>query len=61
SHLYELTMLKDFKIDGKVINTEYSRYETPYVTAKRKPEELFIQYQQKMLYLNFNQMIREEK
>lgn len=60
-HLYELKMLKDFKIDGKVIDTEYSRYETPYVHAKRKPEELTIAYMNKRLYLNFNQMIREEK
>ncbi|MBU1143833.1 MAG: hypothetical protein KKH92_09360 [Firmicutes bacterium] len=60
-HLYELNMLGDFKIDGNRINTEYSRYETPYVNAKRKPEELLISYKNKKLYLNFYQMIREEK
>ncbi len=60
-HLYELTMLGDFKIDRNIVNTEYSRYETPFVNAKRKPDELLISYENKKLHLNFNQMIREEK
>ncbi len=53
-----LTYRKRFMVNDEIINTEYKRYETPYVTAERKPEELVIEYEGKGLYLNFKDRIR---
>lgn len=53
-----LTYRKRFMVNDEIINTEYKRYETPYVTAERKPEELTIEYEGKGLYLNFKDRIR---
>ncbi|MDR4968589.1 MAG: hypothetical protein RG740_03090, partial [Acholeplasmataceae bacterium] len=57
---YQLRFKKAFKINGVVQNTEYQRFETPYVEAKRKPEELTINYHNKTLYIDFDRMIRKE-
>jgi hypothetical protein len=57
---YQLRFKKAFKINGVVQNTEYQRFETPYVEAKRKPEELTINYHNKTLYIDFDRIIRKE-
>ncbi|MCR3906059.1 MAG: hypothetical protein NUK62_03420 [Tenericutes bacterium] len=59
-HHYQLSFNKAFKIDGVVQNTEYDRYDTPYVESKRKPENLTINYNNKTLYLDFDRTIRKE-
>jgi hypothetical protein len=50
---YKLTYKGEFEVDGKVMNTEYDRLDTPYVKAERKPRELKIEFEGRKLYLNF--------
>ncbi len=56
---YRLTYGADFELDGKVVNTRYKRYETPYCTAARKTKTINIFNAGKSLFLDFNNMIRE--
>jgi hypothetical protein len=56
----ELTYKGDFYIDGKKADSNYDRYDTPYVKAVRKPSEMNIRHNDKALKINFEQMIREE-
>ena len=50
----------DACVNGEIMDTHYPRLDTPYVKAPRKPAELDIRYNDKGLYLHFDQMIREE-
>ncbi len=56
---YRLEYNKDFSIDGQIVDTEYPRFDTPYVKAARKPEELMITFAGKSLYLDFEKNIRK--
>ena len=56
----ELTYKGNFYIDGKKTDSNYDRYDTPYVKAARKPSEMNIRHNDKALKLNFEQMNREE-
>ena len=55
---YTLTYKGDFKIEGKIINTDYERLETPYVKAARKPKEIKVESEGRKLYLNFDKAER---
>lgn len=50
----------DACVNREIMDTHYPRLDTPYVKAPRKPAELDIRYNDKGLYLHFDQMIREE-
>lgn len=56
---YELTFGGDFRIDEEVIDTEYSRYDAPYVNGKRKDLTITISHGEKSLFLDFENMIRK--
>jgi len=55
---YALTFGGDFTVDGSVIDTDYSRYDSPYVQAEQKADTLTFAYNGKSLYLDFDHMVR---
>ena len=48
-----------FLIDGQVINTNYPRFDSPYIKAKRKDKTMTFQLNGKSLFLDFENMKRE--
>ena len=56
---FDLKFKGDFKVDGKVIDTNYNRYDSPYAKAKRKDKTITIQYNGKSLFLDFENLKRE--
>ena len=56
---YELKFGKDFKIDTEVIDTDYSRYDAPYVKGEKKDKTITISYREKSLFLDFENLIRK--
>ncbi len=56
---YELRFGKEFKLNGTVIDIEYSRYDSPYAKAEKKDETLTFEYNGKSLFLDFNNLKRE--
>lgn len=56
---YELKFGEEFKINGTVIDTEYSRYDSPYAKAEKKDETLTFDYNGKSLFLDFYNLKRE--
>lgn len=59
--VYELKYNDYFKVNGKIINTDYDRLDTLYAKAKRKPDEVNVEFMGSTLYLNFDKLIREVK
>ena len=57
---YELIFFNSFTINEQVINTEYPRYDSPYIQARRKPETLKFYFNGQKLYLDFYNRKREE-
>lgn len=55
-----LTYMNSFKVDGQTVDTEYDRYETPYVNAKRKSKEFVIRHMGRQLCLNFENRERKQ-
>lgn len=55
---YQLTFDADFLINGQVINTEYDRFDSPYIKAGKKAETLIFNCNGKSLYLDFNRKKR---
>lgn len=56
---YELKFGKDFKLNGEIINTQYSRYDAPYVQAEKKDPTLTFEHNGKSLFLDFDNLVRE--
>jgi hypothetical protein len=56
---YELEFGVDFKVDGKVIDTNYDRYDSPYAKAKKKDKTITYEYNGKSLFLDFENLKRE--
>jgi hypothetical protein len=56
---YSLKFNRDFKIDEKVITTNYDRYDSPYARAKKKDKTITFEYNGKKLFLDFENLIRE--
>ena len=56
---YELKYGADFKVDEQIIDTKYNRYDSPYARAKRKDETITIRMNGKVLYLDFENGVRE--
>lgn len=55
---YELTYKGDFKVNEKVINTEYKTFGTPYITAERESKVLKVVFDNKQLILDFKNCVR---
>lgn len=58
---YQLEFNGEFLLDGDIVNTEYDRYDSPYIKSKRKPETLTFEFNGKSLKLDFYNMKREVK
>ena len=56
---YALKYCGDFCVNGKKIDTEYARYDSPYINADRKAKNLEFEHNGKSLFLDFDKMIRE--
>ena len=57
--LYQLEFGKNFSINGKVIDTQYPRYDSPYVQGNKKDKTFSFYMSGKSLFLDFENMIRE--
>jgi len=55
---YELVYRKDFSIDGAAVDTQYPRFDTPFVKAPRKPSALVVSAHDERLALDFDQAVR---
>ena len=49
----------DFILNGNKVDTEYDRFDSPYIQAKRKEKTMKFNFNDKYLYLDFNNQIRE--
>jgi hypothetical protein len=56
---YNLKFGGDFMVDGNVVDTNYSRYESPYASAEKKDDTLTFEKNGKTLYLDFNNLVRK--
>ena len=56
---YELEFGKDFIVNGQVIDTNYKRYDSPYVQGKKKDSTFTYSLNGKSLFLDFENMIRK--
>ena len=57
--IYELQFGGDFYVNEKIVGLNYQRFDSPYCKAKRKPESISIEFNDKYLYLDFYNMKRE--
>ena len=55
---YELDYGADFKVNGQVIDTEYPRYDSPYVQGNKKDRTFTFEMNGNYLFLDFENMIR---
>ncbi len=55
---YALKFDADFKVNSKVVDTKYMRYDSPYIKADHKAKTLEIERNGMSLYLDFEKMIR---
>lgn len=58
SNTYSLKFNRDFKVNNKIINTNYIRYDSPYAKANRKSKTLKFECNGESLYLDFDNMLR---
>jgi hypothetical protein len=56
---YKLEFKGDFTLNGRIINTTYDRFDSPYIKAKRKQETLTFEHNGKSLHLDFKNLKRE--
>jgi len=56
---HSLQFRGDFSLNGQNVNTEYSRFESPYCTAEKKAKSFHFAFGEESLYLNFEKMSRE--
>ena len=57
-HEYSLTFGGDFYINNEKINTDYSRYNSPYISAEKKDKTLTFSFNGKSLFLDFDKLQR---
>ena len=55
---YSLKFGEDFMIDGNLVDTQYSRYDSPYASAEKKDETLSFKKNGKTLFLDFDNLVR---
>lgn len=56
---YNLVFDGDFIVNGKPVETEYDRYDSPYIQAKKKADEFTFKFNGKSLHLDYQNGIRE--
>lgn len=56
---YELEFGQEFKLDGKIVDVNYPRYDSPYANAEKKDKSITYSFNAKSLRLEFENMIRE--
>jgi hypothetical protein len=56
---YKLDFGGDFYVNDQLVDTDYPRFDAPYVQAPYKPEKVLISHAGKSLMLDFNKLIRE--
>ncbi|MCG8311343.1 MAG: hypothetical protein MI975_28400 [Cytophagales bacterium] len=56
---YELKFAEDFKINGVPVDTDYPRYDSPYVRAEMKDKTITYSFNGKSLRLDFENSVRE--
>jgi hypothetical protein len=56
---YHLEFGKDFQLNGKVVNTDYKRFDSPYSQTEIKPDVIDIEFNGKTLHLDFYNLKRE--
>jgi len=56
---YELTFGADFRIGGNVADTDYKRFDSPFIQAERKDTAITFAHNGASLFLDFENMIRE--
>jgi len=61
THVLSLRWRGDFRVDGVVVNTDYGRYDTPWVKAERHPAALEICHAGRSLKLDFSTLERVER
>ncbi len=54
----ELTFGGDFLINSQAVDTDYSRFDSPYSQAQREPDTILIEFDGKSLYLDFDSLER---
>jgi len=59
SEEYQCPGILNFRINGKVIDTQYPRYDSPYVQGNKKDKTFSFSMSGKSLFLDFENMIRE--
>ena len=57
--MYELRFGGDFYLDGKNVNINYSRYNSPYARAEKKDKTITYSYNNKSLFLDFENLTRQ--
>jgi hypothetical protein len=48
----------DFLIDNQIMNTSYSRYDSPYIQAEKKDKTLTFSFRDLSLFLDFENLQR---
>ncbi len=56
---YGLRYNEDFKVSDQVINTNYSRYDSPYIQAPKKADTFTFKKDSLSLFLDFENLVRE--
>ncbi|MBP0905716.1 hypothetical protein ACFSKN_15875 [Mariniflexile gromovii] len=59
NNTYELKFDSDFKLNGQIIDTEYLRFDSPYIKSDKKAETYKFIMDDEYLFLDFNNLIRE--
>jgi len=57
---FELNFGGVFMLNGVPVDTEYDRFDSPYAEAPRKPETVTMEWNDRTLFLDFDNMIRRE-
>jgi hypothetical protein len=57
-HTYSVKYGGEFRLDGKVVDVDYPRFDTPYVRADRNSRSYEIEFDGKRLRLDFEKMDR---
>lgn len=56
---FKLKFNGDFKVDEKIVDTNYNRYDSPYAKAEKKDKTITIKHNGKSLFLDFENLKRE--
>ncbi len=59
--LFDLRYKGDFLLNGVVVETDYPRFDAPYIEAPRDPKTLTFSWEGQELFLDFYGMVREER